>query len=70
MGDFIDKSKDGPYLVNEYNVLGYKNLRSGYLIHKNEAIPRLRQVIHLTHFDAEILSVSDTRIEKVKIKIH
>ena len=43
---------------------------SGYLIHKNEAIPRLRQVIHLTHFDAEILSVSDTRIEKVKIKIH
>ena len=43
---------------------------SGYLIHKNEAIPKLRQVIHLSHFDAEILAVSDTRIEKVKIKIH
>jgi CBS domain containing-hemolysin-like protein len=43
---------------------------SGYLIHKNEAIPKLRQVIHLSHFDAEILTVSDTRIEKVKIKIH
>lgn len=43
---------------------------SGYLINKNEAIPKLRQVIHLTHFDAEILAVSDTRIEKVKIKIH
>ena len=42
---------------------------SGYLIHKNEAIPKLRQVIHLSHFDAEILAVSDTRIEKVKIKI-
>ena len=42
----------------------------GYLIHKNEAIPKLRQVIHLSHFDAEILAVSDTRIEKVKIKIH
>jgi len=43
---------------------------SGYLIHKNEAIPKLRQVINLSHFDAEILAVSDTRIEKVKIKIH
>lgn len=43
---------------------------SGYLIHKNEAIPTLRQVIHLSHFDAEIIAVSDTRIEKVKIKIH
>jgi CBS domain containing-hemolysin-like protein len=43
---------------------------SGYLIHKNEAIPKLRQVIHLSHFDAEILAVSDTRIEKVKIKVH
>ena len=43
---------------------------SGYLIHKHEAIPKVRQVIQLTHFDAEILSVSDTRIEKVKIKIH
>ena len=43
---------------------------SGYLIHKNEAIPKLRQVIHLSHFDAEILAVSDTRIEKIKIKIH
>ncbi|MGI9137946.1 MAG: hemolysin family protein [Sediminibacterium sp.] len=43
---------------------------SGYLVHKNQAIPKLRQVIHLSHFDAEILAVSDTRIEKVKIKIH
>lgn len=43
---------------------------SGYLIHKNQAIPKIRQVIHLSHFDAEILAVSDTRIEKVKIKVH
>ena len=40
---------------------------SGYLIHKYEAIPKLRTIIHLTHFDAEILAVSATRIEKVKI---
>ena len=43
---------------------------SGYLINKNGAIPKLRTIIHLTHFDAEILAVSATRIEKVKITIH
>ena len=43
---------------------------SGYLIHKHEAIPKVREVIHLSHFDAEILTVSDTRIEKVKLIIH
>ena len=42
---------------------------SGYLIHKHESIPKLRTIIHLTHFDAEILAVSATRIEKVKITI-
>jgi hypothetical protein len=30
----------------------------------------VREVIHLSHFDAEILLVSDTRIEKVKLTIH
>jgi CBS domain containing-hemolysin-like protein len=43
---------------------------SGYLIHKHEAIPKVREIIHLSHFDAEILLVSDTRIEKVKLTIH
>jgi CBS domain containing-hemolysin-like protein len=42
---------------------------SGYLIHNYESIPKIRTTIRLAHFDAEILSVSDTRIEKVKIKI-
>ena len=43
---------------------------SGYLIHHHETIPKLKTLIHLTQFDAEILAVSATRIEKVKIKIH
>ena len=43
---------------------------SGYLIHKHEAIPKVREVIQLSHFDAEVLLVSDTRIEKVKLTIH
>ena len=55
--------------VIDFSADSAENL-SGYLILKNEAIPKLRQVIHLSHFDAEILAVSDTRIEKVKIKIH
>ena len=42
---------------------------SGYLIHKYGSIPKLRTIIHLIHFDAEILAVSTTRIEKVKISI-
>jgi CBS domain containing-hemolysin-like protein len=42
---------------------------SGYLIHNYESIPKIRTTIQLAHFDAEILSVSDTRIEKVKIRI-
>lgn len=42
---------------------------SGYLIHQNGAIPKLRTLLPLAHFTAEILAVSATRIEKVKITI-
>lgn len=61
------------YLSEKYNIdFGAENSEtlSGYLIHCHEAIPKVRTIIHLAHFDAEILAVSDTRIEKVKIKIH
>jgi CBS domain containing-hemolysin-like protein len=43
---------------------------SGYLIQNNESIPKVRQTLKMPHFDAEILSVSDTRIEKVKLTLH
>lgn len=61
------------YLYEKYGIdfsVDNAETLSGYLIHKNESIPKIRQIIHLEHFDAEILAVSDTRIEKVKIKIH
>ena len=61
------------YLTEKYEInFGAENSEtlSGYLIHFHEAIPKVRTVIKLAHFDAEILAVSDTRIEKVKIKIH
>lgn len=60
------------YLYEKYGIdfsADNSETLSGYLIHKNEAIPTIRQILHLAHFDAEILAVSDTRIEKVKIKI-
>ncbi|MEN9697096.1 MAG: hypothetical protein RLZ56_517 [Bacteroidota bacterium] len=61
------------YLTEKYGIdFAAENSEtlSGYLIHHHESIPKVRTVIHLAHFDAEILSVSDTRIEKVKMKIH
>lgn len=61
------------YLTEKYEInFGAENSEtlSGYLIHFHETIPKVKTVIHLAHFDAEILSVSDTRIEKVKVKIH
>ena len=61
------------YLNEKYDInFGAENSEtlSGYLIHFHETIPKVKTIIHLDHFDAEILSVSDTRIEKVKLKIH
>jgi len=60
------------YLYEKYGIdfaVDSAETLSGYLIHKHEAIPKVREVIHLSHFDAEILLVSDTRIEKVKLTI-
>lgn len=61
------------YLTEKYGInFGAENSEtlSGYLIHHHEAIPKVKTLISLAHFDAEVLAVSDTRIEKVKIKIH
>lgn len=61
------------YLYEKYGIdfsADNSETLSGYLIHRHEAIPKVRTTIHLDHFDAEILAVSDTRIEKVKIKTH
>jgi CBS domain containing-hemolysin-like protein len=72
--DFIFSGRlELDYLTEKYEIdFAAENSEtlSGYLIHHHESIPKVRAIIHLAHFDAEILSVSDTRIEKVKIKIH
>lgn len=41
---------------------------SGYIIHHNESIPKQKEKIIIGKFEFEILEVTDTRIELVKMK--
>lgn len=42
---------------------------SGYIIQNHETIPKQKQRIIIGHYEFEILNVSDTRIETVKVKV-
>ncbi|RYY31719.1 MAG: HlyC/CorC family transporter [Chitinophagaceae bacterium] len=42
---------------------------SGYIIQQHETIPRLKERIIIDDYEFEILNVSDTRIEMVRVKI-
>jgi len=42
---------------------------SGFIIQRHEAIPRLKERIIIDHYEFEVLNVSDTRIEMVRMKI-
>jgi magnesium and cobalt exporter, CNNM family len=42
---------------------------SGYIIQQHETIPRLKERIIIDDYEFEILNVSDTRIEMVKVKL-
>ncbi len=42
---------------------------SGYIIQNNEEIPKLKDRIIIGHYEIDILNVSDTRIEMVKLKV-
>jgi len=42
---------------------------SGYIINKHEAIPKQKATIIVDHYQIDVLTVSDTRIEMVKLKI-
>jgi Mg2+/Co2+ transporter CorB len=41
---------------------------SGFIIHHNESIPKIRERIVIGRFEFEILEVTDTRIELVRMK--
>ncbi len=42
---------------------------SGFIIHQYEAIPKLKERIIINDYEFEILHVSDTTIEMVRLKI-
>lgn len=42
---------------------------SGFIIHQHETIPKLKERIFINDYEFEILNVSDTRIEMVRLKI-
>lgn len=60
------------YLNEKYGLdfpNGNSETLSGYIIQQNESIPKQKEFIIINRFRFEILEVSDTRIEKVKMKI-
>lgn len=60
------------YLKEKYNLEFPENdseTLSGYIIHKHESIPTLKETIIIDDYRFDILSVSETRIDTVKLKI-
>ena len=61
------------FLVQKYNLefIGDEGAEtlSGYIIQNNEAIPRQKDRIIIGNLEFDILNVSDTRIETVKLKV-
>jgi CBS domain containing-hemolysin-like protein len=59
------------YLNEKYNLgwtLNHSETLSGYIIQFNEGIPKVKQKIAIGQFEFEILEVTSTRIELVRIK--
>ena len=62
--DFITQKYNIEFEDNE----GAETL-SGYIIQHNESIPKQKEKIFVRNFEFDILQVSDTRIETVKVKV-
>lgn len=61
--DFLNEKYDFEFPENELETL------SGYIISEHETIPKLKERIIIDKYEFDILNVSDTRIEMVKMKI-
>jgi putative hemolysin len=61
------------YIAEKYNLVFSEEedaeTLSGYIIQHNESIPKQKQRIIVGNYEFDILNVSDTRIESVKLKI-
>ena len=59
------------YLIEKYELdleMNSSETLSGYLIHFNESIPKVKQKIVIGKYEFEILEVTDTRIELIRMK--
>jgi putative hemolysin len=61
--DYISEKYNLEFAGNESETL------SGYIINHHETIPHQKERIIIDDYEFDILSVSDTRIEMVKLKI-
>lgn len=61
--DYLNEKYDFEFSITESETL------SGFIISHHEAIPRQKERIIIDRFEFEILSVSETRIDMVKIKV-
>ena len=61
------------YIIEKYNLFFLETEEtetlSGYIIQNNEQIPKEKDRIIIGNYQYDILNVSDTRIETVKIKV-
>ena len=61
------------YIIEKYKLLFLETEEtetlSGYIIQNNEQIPKEKDRIIIGNYQYDILNVSDTRIETVKIKV-
>lgn len=61
--DYLNEKYDMQFPVTESETL------SGFIINEHQAIPKQRETIIIDDYKFDILTVSDTRIEMVKMKI-
>ena len=61
--DYLKEKYELDFPENESETL------SGYIINKHEAIPKQKETIIVDHYQIDVLTVSDTIIEMVKLKI-
>lgn len=61
--DYLNEKYDMEFPVSESETL------SGYIINAHETIPKQKETIIIGDYRFDILNVSDTRIEMVKMKI-
>lgn len=61
--DYLNEKYDFEFSVSESETL------SGFIISKHEAIPRQKERIIIDRFEFEVISVSETRIDLVKMKV-